>query len=242
MLLLLTVVLPVSVLANTYIPPQAFIYRSDVNKELVTYFPEIPHWNYIPALIEHESCITLKHSKCWNPTSTLNTSREYAVGFGQLTKAYKEDGTVRFDSLKDMRNKYRYELKELAWETLPTRPDLQIRTIVLMTRDNYKSLYDVPNKDNRLHMSDAAYNGGLRGLINERRACNLASGCDPMVWFDHVEKYCLKSKKVLYGSRNACDINRHHVRDVVLTRMPKYQKRYFDESWLKLNSIQGARP
>lgn len=70
--------------------------------------------------------------------------------------------------------------------------------------------------------ADAAYNGGIGGLDNERRACKLASWCDHTKWFDNVEKLCLKSKVALYGNRSACDINRHHVKDVLLIRSSKY--------------------
>jgi len=115
-------------------------------------------------------------------------------------------------------------LNELRWETVYQRPDLQMRVIVLMTRDAYNRLVKlVPDHLPRLAMADAAYNGGIGGLLNERRACGLKSGCNPNVWFGNVEHTCLKSTKPLYGNRSACDINRHHVHDVLLTRMPKYQ-------------------
>lgn len=227
---------------KTYIPPQAYSYRLTIKEELNTYFRDIPHWNYIPSLIEHESCISLRHSKCWNPRSQLKTSREEGAGLGQLTRAYNSDGTLRFDSLKEMRKKYYAELKELKWETIYSRPDLQIRTMILMVRDNYNMLYAVEDEDSRLQMSDAAYNGGLSGLLKERRACGLASNCDPNIWFNHVEKHCLKSTKPLYGNRSACDINRHHVYDVYIVRMPKYQKNYFDEMFLKIHNLEGVNP
>jgi len=92
-------------------------------------------------------------------------------------------------------------------------------------QDNYKQYekysYSVWEA---LAFSDAAYNGGIGGLNNERRACKLATWCDHTKWFDNVEKLCLKSKTVLYGNRSACDINRHHVRDVLITRLPKYEQ------------------
>ena len=94
-------------------------------------------------------------------------------------------------------------------------------------QDNYKyyNRYSVAPKD-AYAFADAGYNGGLGGVNNERRACKLASWCDPNKWFDNVEKLCLKSKAALYGNRSACDINRHHVRDVLLVRSTKYNQ-YF---------------
>jgi len=131
---------------------------------------------------------------------------------------------VRFDALADSRRLDPRGLNELRWETVYQRPDLQMRVIVLMTRDAYNRLVKlVPDHLPRLAMADAAYNGGIGGLLNERRACGLKSGCNPNVWFGNVEHTCLKSTKPLYGNRSACDINRHHVHDVLLTRMPKYQ-------------------
>lgn len=93
-----------------------------------------------------------------------------------------------------------------------------------MNRDLYN--YYLPysrDKDSALHFADAAYNGGRGGLDNERRACKLDRNCDHTQWFGHVERYCLKSRAALYAHRSACDINRHHVSDVLLVRSHKYQ-------------------
>ena len=117
------------------------------------------------------------------------------------------------------------ELRELNWQTVYHRPDLQIRAVVLKMRDNYQ--YFKPHAAGWLDayaFADAAYNGGIGGVNNERRACKLASWCDHTQWFDNVEKLCLKSKVALYGNRSACDINRHHVKDVLKVRSAKYQQ------------------
>jgi hypothetical protein len=212
---------------KTYIPPQAFEYKEIIHSELGTFFPNIPEYNYVHALIEHESCISLRHSRCWNPKSQLKSAREEGAGLSMITRAYRSDGSIRFDSLTDMRNQYRHELKEASWNTIYQRPDIQIRLLVLMSRDNYKKLYNINNDYERLAMTDAAYNGGLGGLLKERRACGLSKGCDPQYWFGHVEKYCMKSKKAIYGDRSPCSINRHHVFDVLHTRLPKYKLQYF---------------
>ena len=99
-----------------------------------------------------------------------------------------------------------------------------MRAVVLKMQDNYKyfSNYAVNPKE-AYAFSDAGYNGGNGGVNNERRACKLASWCDPSKWFGNVEKLCLKSKVALYGNRSACDINRHHVKDVLLVRSAKYE-------------------
>jgi hypothetical protein len=175
------------------------------------------------SLIEHESCISLTHPRCWSPTSRLKSQREEGAGLGQLTRAWRSDGTLRFDALKEIRSTHPKELYELSWDNIYTRPDLQIRALVLKSRDNYNYYRPYSNNDlEALAFADAAYNGGVGGLDAERRACKLAPGCDHTKWFGNVELYCLKSKVALYGNRSACDINRYHVKDVLLTRINKY--------------------
>jgi len=211
---------------KTYIPPQAFKYLDYLNCECDRLIPGFPYPEYFAGLIEHESCISLKHSKCWNPKSRLKTRREEGGGLGQLTRAYRKDGTIRFDSLSAMVKQHNKELKELSWSNLYTRPDLQIKAIILMSRNNLKALYSIKDRYEKLAMADAAYNGGLRGLRRDRRLCKLSKDCNPDIWFNNVEKHCSKSKKPLYGNRSACDINRYHVKDILKVRMVKY-KPYF---------------
>lgn len=215
--------------AQDYIPPQAFKHKETIKTEIETYFNNLPNPYYIPALIEHESCISLKHKRCWNSTSRLKSAREEGAGLGQITRAYKADGTLRFDSLYELRTRYKKELQDAAWETIYSRPDVQIRMIILMSRDNYNKLYDVPEGMERLAMTDAAYNGGMGGLQKGRRLCSLRQGCDPDIWFGNVERIVVKSTKPIYGDRSPDQINKYHVRDVLKTRMPKYERKgYFN--------------
>lgn len=211
-----------------YIPPQAFDYSDTILQELNQRFSELPKYEYVPALIEHESCISLKHKRCWNPRSELRTKKELGQGLGQITKAYNKDGSLRFDKLSELRSKYKRDLAEVTWGNVTSRSDLQIRMIVLMLKEDYGKLYDVPNPMERLAMVDNAYNGGFGGLHKERRQCSLTKGCNANVWFGHVENHCLKSKKALYGGRSVCEISRHHTSDVLKARLPKYiNARYF---------------
>jgi len=233
--LLVTLLLLQSVSANsqinvkTYIPPHAFEHKETIERELDNFFPNIPDYNYVPALIEHESCISLKHSRCWKSTSELKSAREQGVGLGQVTRAFREDGSVRFDTLTNLKNMYRNELKEASWDIIKNRPDLQIRMIVLLLKNDYKGLYAVKNDMPRLHFTDSAYNGGIRDVHRSRRACGLANNCDPQFWFENTERYIAKSPKVLYGNRSSIDINKYHVYDIFRVRLPKYQKYYFTE-------------
>lgn len=214
------------VLAETdYIPKQAFQYFPLISSEASRLMPELKYKHYIPSLIEHESCISLKHKRCWNPSSELKTNRERGIGLPQLTIAYNKDGSVRFDKLTELAQAHKQELKELSWLNVISRPDLQIRALILLVKENYSKLQGVKNSYQRLKMSDAAYNGGYGGLNNERIACGLAKNCDPQIWDNNVEKYCLKSKKILYGNRSACTINRNHV-FLVFENMKKYKEHF----------------
>lgn len=168
---------------------------------------------YLAGTIDQESCISLKHKRCWDPSSEFKTSREQGVGFGQITRAYTQTGSIRFDALQELKDKYPKELKELSWYNIKTKPDLQLKAVVLKMRDNYK-YYDKYTKD-PLVFGMVSYNGGVGGLDKERRACKISSECDSNLWFNNVERFCLKSKTILYGKRSACDINREYPLEVI---------------------------
>ncbi len=211
---------------TTYIPTNASKYLPIVQNEQDKYFPGLTIPEYIPGLIEQESCISLTHSKCWSPNSRLQTSRELGIGIGQITKAFNPNGSIRFDALGDQKKLHQEELKDVSWQNIEGRVDLQARTMILMTRDNYKKLFQVTDESERLAMVDAAYNGGIGGLMKERRYCGLRGNCDPQKWFGNIETTCLKSTKPLYGKRSACDINREHVTNIFKLRMKKYKQFY----------------
>lgn len=212
---------------KVYIPPKAFKYKEVIKSELDNYYSSIADYNYIPSLIEHESCLSLTHSRCWEPTSRLKSAREEGAGLGQITRTFNPDGSIRFDSLSDMVRAHREELKELSWSNVYTRPDLQIRTMVLMVRDIDNRFRDIKDPLERLKFVDAAYNGGSRDVNKQRSICKLKENCNKDIWFGEVESICVKSPKILYGNRSACDINRHHVKDVFSVKLPKYRRFFF---------------
>lgn len=211
---------------NTYIPPKAIVHLPTLKSESQRLFPEFETYQYFGSLIEHESCLSLSHKRCWEPTSRLKTQREEGAGLGQITRTWKKDGSPRFDTLSDLAKAYRTELKELSWNNIYSRPDLQMRAIILLYKQNYKQLYMIEDDFERMAFADAAYNGGLGGVTKDRRLCSLKKGCDPKIWFGETEITCSKSKEAMYGQRSPCDINRHHVRDVLTTRLPKYIEKF----------------
>jgi hypothetical protein len=208
---------------KTYIPINAFQYLPILKQEQLRFWKDHPSPENLASLAEHESCVSLTSKKCWSPQSQLKSQREEGAGLFQTTRAYRKDGTLRFDTLTEMKNTHPV-LSEWSWENVYNRPDLQIRAAILMSRDNYKFFSRfTPDRRDALYFGDAGYNGGVTGVQNERRACYMTTGCDPTKWFGHVELHCLKSKDALYGQRSACDINRHHVKDVFLNRSEKYK-------------------
>lgn len=215
---------------RTYIPPKAIPLIPVIKNELNDHFSHIPQPWYLPGLIEHESCISLKHSKCWSTTSELNTRwkttgarREHGAGLGQITRAWNEAGKLRFDTLANLKRMFPKELAALTWENMSSSPNLQIRAMILLLKSDYTSLRSISDPIERLKFADSAYNGGVADVNRARKICGMTKGCDPTLWFGHVEKHSVKSSKVLYGDRSPKEINTHHVRDVFLTRMPKYK-------------------
>jgi hypothetical protein len=214
---LLTVYAPRASAAE--LPPGALKYGPALMAERERYWPGHPDPAVLYALVEQESCITLKHPKCWNPAARLKTAREEGAGMGQITRAYRSDGSLRFDTLADLRSRHA-SLEDMTWQNIYARPDLQLRAMVLLAKEAARPFRQTSAM---LEFGDAAYNGGVGGVQKERRACHLSPGCDASKWFGHVERHCLKSRQPLYGGRSACDINREHVTGVFVIRPGKYR-------------------
>lgn len=213
---------------KTYIPPKCKALKPYIVSESALYTPWIPTVGYYGSLSEHESCISLTHSRCCSPTSELRSSRELGVGISMITKAYHPDGSIRFDTLSDLKRTYRSALSELSWENIKNRPDLQIRAMVLLVMENWNRFPNAKIPIERLRFTDSSYNGGAGAVIKARTACGLAKGCDPNYWFNNTEKYLIKSKKPIYSGRSAYDIALHHVKDTTVTRLLKYELLYND--------------
>ena len=230
MFIFLTVSLFSSSIYKT-IPKNAFPLLEGIYNEVNKTVPEFPLGSYFPALFEQESCISLTHSRCFKPSSSLKHRRkdgsyEEGAGIPQITRVYRKNGRIRFDTLASLRRKYPSALGGLTWKNIYSKPNLQIRAALLLWRGNYNRIKINYGK----HMSeldliafaDAAYNGGYGGVRKDIRKCYATKGCNPNKWFGNVEKTCTKSKRHLYGRRNACDINRDHVRKIIYKRVLKY--------------------
>lgn len=202
----------------TTIPARAFDHLATFRAETAAIWPGIPDRAYPLALAEHESGCFSMPRKCMNPASTFQTKRERACGLGQVTEVYG-----RFDKLGELVRAYPQHLRGWTWANCTSRPDYQVRAMLLMLRSEHRALTSIPLTPDALRMLSASYNGGPGMLAKERRACGMTAGCDPDRWVGHVERVCMRGKRVIPGtSRTACEINRHHGADVE-ARMAKYR-------------------
>ena len=204
-----------------WIPDRARDLMPVVNQAIDDIWPDMPMRSYFPAQIEAESCITLTHSKCWNPRAELRTSREYGFGLGQITIAYYADGRERFNVFEEVKRQHP-DLRTWAWEDR-YNPLLQIKAIVVKNRVNWGAIkWPVADLDNRMAFLATFYNGG--NPSRDRNICVNTPGCDPSRWWGNVERYSVKSKVKLkeYGNRSLFDISREYPRKVLIDRRPKY--------------------
>lgn len=208
---------------STYIPEKAKMFIPMLSQTQKQMWSEHPDPVYFASLIEQESCISLRHSKCWDPSSTLKTKRELGIGFTQVTKTFNSDGSIRFDTLSDMKRAYKTELKELTWENIARRPDLQFKITMLKSKDDFKAFKGVEDPKERLYFVDAAWNQGRGKTSKDRIQCGLKKNCDPDIWFGNVEMVKPLNAKPIYGKRTGWDISREHVTNVFKLRMEKYR-------------------
>jgi hypothetical protein len=207
---------------RTFIPAQAPLHLPTLKALQVKHWPTMPAPAVLAGQIEKESCITLKHSRCWNATSRLKSAREEGAGMPQITRTWRADGSLRFDALAEIKALHP-ELAALNWANVYQLPNLQLLTVVLKNRDNWAAFAGVRDPGQRLIFSTLAYNRGVGGVRSEMRACALTPGCDPQRWTGHVERTCTASRQPLYGVRSACDISRGYPEDVIERRAPKYR-------------------
>ena len=106
---------------STTIPKNFYVYKDSlklttdmyIGKLKLEHMNSLNYYPYFSGLIEHESCIPLTHSRCWSAKAELNTKwpngkqREQGIGFGQITRAYTEAGSIRLDVLNDLKKRFK---------------------------------------------------------------------------------------------------------------------------------------
>lgn len=196
-------------------PEKALPYLPVLQAQLADHWPDAPGCSLFAAQVEQETCPSLTHRQCWNPRAELKTSREYGFGLGQLTVTKKYDNFAAarglHPSLRDWQWQDRYD------------PARQLRTMVLMDRAGFRRLSMVADEHERMAMAFAAYNGGMGGVLSDRRVCAAVPGCDPDQWFGHVEKHSLKAKTAVKGyGKSFFEINREYIRNIMQVRRVRY--------------------
>lgn len=204
------------------LPPGAVKYLPVLEAEQSANWPDAPLRSAFAAQVEQETCPSLKSAKCWNPRAELKTDREYGFGLGQLTV------TPKFDNFAEAR-KLHGSLRDWKFEDR-FDPRRQLRAMVLMDRSAFMRLSFVDDPLERMAMALSAYNGGMVGVLQDRRLCASVEGCDPDRWFGHVEIHSLKAKTKTVGyGKSFFDINREYVRNVMIVRRQRYADQ-FEES------------
>lgn len=207
---------------RTYVPTAAAELLPELVAQQYKIWPDAPTPSFLASQIEQESCVSLKHPRCWNPRAELKTSRENGVGLGQVTRAFRADGSIRFDKQAELRDQYA-SLRGWTWGK---RYDAgyQITALIEMDHGIFRRMLAAADDRERLAFTLSAYNGGESGVRQDRLLCRNTDGCDPALWFDNVEHYSLKSRKPNpgYGS-SAFKINREYIRNVMFLRRPKYE-------------------
>ena len=207
---------------STFRPAQAVDMVPQLVEAQRDLWPAAPEPWTLAGLVEQESCISLTHRKCWNPYAELKTSREYGFGLGQITRAYRADGSVRFDKFQELRDTYP-ALAGWAWQDR-FRADYQLKAMVSMTQGLWSRTEWAATDRDQWAFVLSAYNGGLGHVFQDRRLCAQKDGCDPARWFDNVELDSVKSRRELvgYGGQSPFSINRKYPRNVLDLRRDKY--------------------
>jgi len=208
---------------KTYIPERAYQYIPMIKVSLDKIWPDMPEPAFFPALVEQESCITLKHSRCWSPTAELKTEREYGFGFGQTTVAYNKDGSERFNVFKEIKQAHP-SLRGWSWDDR-YNPQMQLQALVVKNFVNWKTLtFPIASMEDKLAFLAVTYNGG--STFKDRILCKNQTGCDASKWWGNVELYSVKSKtpQKAYGGQSFFQISRKYPVNVLRIRMPKYKQ------------------
>lgn len=208
---------------RTYLPEGAKLYAPHLARAQRLGWPQMPQPWTLGGLVEQESCISLKHSKCWNPHAELKTSREYGFGFGQITVAYKADGSERFNKFNEIRQAH----TALAGWTWENRYDAgsQLRAIVEMSRALWTRLPPAATVEDHLSFMLSSYNGGVAAVLQDRLLCSNTPGCDPRRWAGNVALHSIKSRvpQKGYGGQSWYGLNRTYVSNVMNLRRNKYK-------------------
>jgi hypothetical protein len=214
-LLVIAVLMLLPALALAQVPPNAVPLLPVLAAEIDRAWPDLVPRSALGAQIEQETCISLKHRFCWSTHAELKTAREYGFGLGQLTI------TRRFNVFEEVKAMDR---TLASWQFADRyNAQYQLRALVVKDRQAWGQVQGAATAVDRLAFAMAAYNGGMGGVLSDRKVCSATRGCDPGRWFGHVERTSLKQKKAAAGyGKSFFEINREYVRNVLEVRRPRY--------------------
>lgn len=205
------------------LPSLASLYLPLLVSVQMAIWPVAPMPSFLAAQVEQETCISLKHPKCWNPRAELKTSREYGYGMAQTTIAYRSDGSVRFNKQEELRAAH----ASLRGWTFEKRydPKYQLTALVEMNKAIFNRTTGSATEQDRLMFTLSAYNGGESGVRQDRILCRNTPGCDQSRWLSNVERTSTKLKVKFQGyGQSPYAINREYVRNVIFVRRAKYEQ------------------
>jgi hypothetical protein len=185
-------------------------YIPMVDAQIRKFWPTLPMHTFLFAQIEQESL--------WNPFAKLETKRELGRGFGQLTI------TSRFNAYEEVKG-LEPALRDWDYKSDPFNPEKQVIAMLAKNRLNYRTCVQMLDGENeQMGCTGVAYNGGLGGFLSDRRVCSNTSGCNPRLWFGHIEHTSLKQKTAQAGyGKSFFEINREYAVNVVFKRRVKYE-------------------
>lgn len=207
--------------AQTKLPGDSARHLPILNEEISTYWPNLIPREFLAGVIDQESN--------WKSKAQLKTSREWGCGYGQFTIAYNANGTVRFDALEETKRLHS-SLKEWSWKDC-SEVKFQLRAVVLKMKVNDRNCTALMNSNIDIKACAASqYNGGAGGFNKRVRLCRMEKGCEPKVWFNHLENQCGQSnvKHAGYGE-SFCQINSNYPKRV-FTRMNKFTSFFQQET------------
>lgn len=211
------------------VPYQALEHLPTLRRAQLSIWPDAPMPAFLAAQVEQESCISLKHRRCWNPRVELKTHAEYGFGLGQTTIAYDKFGNVRFNKWAELRTRYPQSLSGWTWENRYD-PFYQLTALVEMDKASYELWPDAATVRDRLGFMLSGYNGGDGHVKKDRVLCRHTPGCDHTRWFGHVARHSVKTRIPTPGYKySPYAINREYPENIMGFRLPKYIPFFRDE-------------
>lgn len=185
------------------IPDSAYQYQRDLTRAA--------HYSYGVAAPTATLAGLIHQESRWNPNAKSPVGAQGIAQFMPATANWMP------------------EIYPVLGEAAPYDPRWSIRASVLYTHWLNQRV-NAANSCERWAMVLSAYNGGL-GWVNRDKKLALASGANPLVWFNSVEQYNAGRSAANYRE------NRHYPR-IILNR---WSSLYSDAGW-GLSACHAAQP